>query len=55
MTPAPSPERPRLRGNVHYIETEFGTRVRLAVISLAKREARKAGLRRRPRNRRRKR
>ena len=34
------PPRPQLRDGVHYIPTEFGTRVRLMVISLAKREAR---------------
>jgi hypothetical protein len=41
MTSLPEqPPRPRLRGNVHYIETQFATRIRLAVITLAKREAR---------------
>ena len=38
----PEVPRPRLRGNVHYLETEFATRVRFMVISLAKREAREA-------------
>jgi hypothetical protein len=42
MTPAYKPQRPRAEGNVHRI-TAFGTRVRFAVISLAKREAREAG------------
>ena len=42
MTPAYKPERPHLRDGVHYISTAFGTRVRFAVISLAKREAREA-------------
>ena len=46
MTPAYSPERPRAEGNVVRIETEFGTRVRFMVISLAKREAREAVKRR---------
>jgi hypothetical protein len=46
MTSLPEqPERPRVRDGVHYIPTAFGTRVRLAVISLAKREARKAVIR----------
>jgi hypothetical protein len=45
MTPQPQPPRPHLRGNVHYLETEFATRVRFMVISLAKREARKAVIR----------
>ena len=42
MTPQPEAPRPRLRNGVHYLETEFATRVRFMVISLAKREARKA-------------
>jgi hypothetical protein len=43
MTSLPEqPPRPQLRDGVHYIPTEFGTRVRLMVISLAKREAREA-------------
>jgi hypothetical protein len=46
MTSLPEqPERPHLRDGVHFIPTAFGTRVRLAVISLAKREARKAVIR----------
>jgi hypothetical protein len=45
MTPAYKPQRPRAEGNVHRI-TAFGTRVRFAVISLAKREAREAVKRR---------
>jgi hypothetical protein len=45
MTPAYKPQRPRAEGNVHRI-TAFGTRVRFAVISLAKRETREAVKRR---------
>jgi hypothetical protein len=36
------PGRTRREGNITYIQTEFATRVRMAVISLAKREAREA-------------
>jgi fructose-1,6-bisphosphatase/sedoheptulose 1,7-bisphosphatase-like protein len=47
MTSLPEqPPLPRLRGNVHYIETEFATRVRQMVIWQAKREAREAVIRR---------
>ena len=46
MTPAYNPERPRSEGNVYRIATQFGTRVRFAVIALAKREAREAVKRR---------
>ena len=42
MMPAEQAPRPRKRDNVHYLETEFATRVRFMVISLAKREAREA-------------
>ena len=44
MTPQerPEPGRTRREGNIRYIQTEFATRVRSAVISLAKREAREA-------------
>jgi hypothetical protein len=44
MTPQerPEPGRTRREGNITYIQTEFATRVRSAVISLAKREAREA-------------
>jgi hypothetical protein len=36
------PERTRREGNITYIQTQFATRVRSAIISLAKREAREA-------------
>jgi hypothetical protein len=44
MTPQerPEPGRTRREGNVVHIQTEFATRVRFMVISLAKREAREA-------------
>jgi hypothetical protein len=44
MTPQEDskPGRTRREGNITYIQTEFATRVRMAVISLAKREAREA-------------
>ena len=47
MTPQEDskPGRTRREGNITYIQTEFATRVRSAVISLAKREARKAVIR----------
>jgi hypothetical protein len=46
MTPAYSPERPQVEGNVYRIPTAFETRVRSAIITLAKREAREAVKRR---------
>ena len=46
MTPAYNPERPRLEGNVIRIPTQLRTRVRFAIITLAKREAREAVKRR---------
>ena len=47
MTPQerPEPGRTRREGKVVHIQTEFATRVRFMVISLAKREARKAVIR----------
>jgi hypothetical protein len=46
MTPMEQPERPRLRGNVHYIETEFAARLRFLVLWEARQQARQAVIRR---------
>jgi hypothetical protein len=46
MTPPEQPPRPRLRGNVHYLETDFATRLRQLVIWEARQQARQAVIRR---------
>jgi hypothetical protein len=46
MMPAEQPPCPRVRGNVHYLPTEFATRLRQMVIWQAKRDAREAVVRR---------
>ena len=46
MTPPEQPPRPRLRGNVHYLESDFATRLRQLVIWEARQQARQAVIRR---------
>jgi hypothetical protein len=40
MTPMEQPERPRLRGNVHYLETQLRARVQMMIAWEMRREAR---------------